>query len=128
MSENAIGKLRVDKWLFYARLFKTRTIASAAVAQGQFRINSQLVKKPSYMIKIGDVLTFPKSDYIRVIEIKLLAKNRGPATVAVTLYDDLDPPQPKRRDNKLLTAEREKGSGRPTKRERRDTDKLRDFI
>lgn len=80
------------------------------------------------MIKVGDVLTFPKGDYVRVIEILSLAEKRGSATIAVTLYNDLDPPQPKPREEKLLTAEREKGSGRPTKRERRDTDKLKDVF
>ena len=128
MTGNGIEKLRVDKWLWYARFFKTRTIASAAVNGGHLRVNDQPIKKPGYMVKIGDVLTFPKGDYIRKIEIKYLAEKRGSASIAIELYDDLDPPQPKPRKDIMQTAEREKGSGRPTKRERRETDKLKDVF
>ncbi len=128
MSTEVVEKLRVDKWLWFSRFFKTRTIASAAVSGGHLRVNNQPVRKPGHMVKVGDVLIFPKADYIRVIEILSLAGKRSSASIAITLYSDLDPPQPKPRSNKLEIATRDKGSGRPTKRERRETDKLKDFL
>lgn len=125
MSEQTQEKLRVDKWLWYARFFKTRTIAAAMVSGGHMRINRQPVRKPGTTVKVGDVLTFPQGPHIRVIEIVALADRRGPAPEAQLLYEDLDPPQPKPKTQKLETAPREKGAGRPTKKERRETDRLK---
>jgi ribosome-associated heat shock protein Hsp15 len=119
-------KLRIDKWLFCARFYKSRSIATTMITNGKMRINSLAVKKPGYMIKVGDVLTFAKEDHIRVIEVVMLSDKRGPAPVARLLYNDLDPPQPKPK-KPLSPAQREKGSGRPTKKERRETDHFRDF-
>lgn len=125
MNEQTQEKLRVDKWLWYARFFKTRTIAAAMVSGGHMRINRQPVRKPGASVKVGDVLTFPQGPHIRVIEIVALADRRGPAPEAQLLYEDLDPPQPKPKNPKIETAPREKGAGRPTKKERRETDRLK---
>jgi ribosome-associated heat shock protein Hsp15 len=78
------------------------------------------------MVQPGDVLTFPLGPHIRVIEIVALGERRGPAPEARTLYNDLDPPQPRAAPRAVMAAEqREPGSGRPTKRDRRATDRLK---
>jgi ribosome-associated heat shock protein Hsp15 len=119
-------RLRVDKWLWHGRFFKSRTLAAKAVGGGHFRVNRQVVRKANYMVQAGDVLTFPLGPHIRVIEIVALGARRGPAPEARTLYNDLDPPQPRVKTPAEQAAERrEPGSGRPTKRERRATDRLK---
>lgn len=120
--------LRLDKWLWYARFCKSRTLATRLCASGRLRVNGVIVKKAHYVLKPGDVLTFPKGPHIRVIRVEALGKRRGPATEARTLYEDLEPPQPVQPSDpaaKHRVAEREPGSGRPTKIQRRATDKLR---
>lgn len=120
--------MRVDKWLWFARLFKSRTLASALCHSGKLRINGVIVEKAHYSLKPGDVLTFPKADYIRVIRVVALGSRRGPATEAQSLYEDLDPPRREKRlgvDDPVASAVRRPGSGRPTKGERRAMDRLR---
>jgi len=115
---------RLDKWLWYARFFKSRSLATKFCASGKLRVNGQVVKKPHYGLHAGDVLTFPKGPHIRVVRVEALGTRRGPATEAQTLYDDLDPPKPREKGDAKppRPAERDPGSGRPTKRERRLTD------
>ena len=119
--------IRIDKWLWHARFFKTRTLAQSFVTGGNVRCNKQRIEKANHSVKPGDVLTFVRGPYVRVIEIVALAERRGPATVAQTLYNDLSPPAPKKDDpdRPAPVAERERGAGRPTKRERREIDRLR---
>ena len=143
MTEEAAGKLRVDKWLWYARFFKTRTLAADVANGGKIRVNKVAVRKASADVKGGDVLTFHQGHNIRVIEILGLGSARRPFEEAKLLYNDLAPlPErgPKSEGNAsegedakpldartIPVAEREFGAGRPTKRERRDTDRLRDL-
>jgi ribosome-associated heat shock protein Hsp15 len=126
VSAEAGERLRIDKWLWHARFFKSRTLSAKAVGNGGFRVNRQLVRKANYMVQSGDVLTFPLGRHIRVIEIVALGERRGPAPEARELYNDLDPPQPRAKAPETPAVERrEPGSGRPTKRERRATDRLK---
>lgn len=125
MSEEPTQKLRIDKWLWFARFFKTRTLAAEMVSGGHMRINRQPVRKPSFGIKPGDVLTFPQGPHIRVIEVLALAERRGPASEARLIYADLDPPQPKPKEQQPESDVRAPGSGRPTKKERREIDRLK---
>jgi len=79
-------------------------------------------------VRPGDVLTFPQGHRIRVVEIAAIGTRRGPASEAQTLYVDLAPPEPRRKAEVVpdpVPARRERGSGRPTKKERRETDRLR---
>jgi ribosome-associated heat shock protein Hsp15 len=124
----AAETLRIDKWLWHARFFKSRSLANAMVAAGRLRVNSQPISKPHYQVRPGDVLTFPQARRIRVIEVAAIGKRRGPAAEAQTLYADLAPPQPRKKNDipaEAKPAEREPGAGRPTKKERRETDRLR---
>jgi ribosome-associated heat shock protein Hsp15 len=118
-------RLRLDKWLWYARFFKSRTLAAAACERGEIRVNGNRVSKANTAVKPADVLTFAQGPYVRVIELVALGSRRGPAPEAQALYRDLSPPseQP-RMPRAQVVAPREAGSGRPTKRERRQTDRL----
>ncbi|MGA9434620.1 MAG: RNA-binding S4 domain-containing protein [Roseobacter sp.] len=114
-------KLRLDKWLWHGRFFKTRSLAASVVASGAVRVNQERVQKRSTLIGPGDVLTFPQGDDVRVIRIEALGARRGPAPEAQGLYTDLSPPKPKPRE---ITPQnpRFEGKGRPTKRDRRTLD------
>ena len=85
-------KLRLDKWLFHARFFKSRDLAQDCVDSGHLRLNAQRCKKPGHGVVVGDVLTFPQGGQIRVVRVLALAERRGPATEAQALYCDLDAP------------------------------------
>ena len=121
MTPSPPSTMRVDKWLWHARFFKTRTLATRLAAAGNIRINGQKQSRASASIRIGDVLTFPLNRHIRLIEVVALSTRRGPAVEAQALYIDRDPPQVKKREEKIIeqAAFREAGSGRPTKKQRR---------
>lgn len=118
---------RLDKWLWYSRFFKSRSLATKFCASGKLRLNEKVVRKAHYGLRVGDVLTFPRGPHIRVVRVVGLGTRRGPAPEAQALYDDLDPPQARNKDGPrpVQQARREPGSGRPTKRERRETDRLK---
>lgn len=83
---------RIDKWLWSARFFKTRSLAAKACHDGRIRVSGQVLTKAHYAIKIGDVLTFPLGPNIRVVRVTAFAERRGPAAEARGLYEDLAPP------------------------------------
>ncbi|SMF78889.1 heat shock protein Hsp15 [Tistlia consotensis] len=121
--------LRLDKWLFFARFCKSRQLAAALCESGRLRIGGAIVSKPHYKLRVGDVLTFPQGRFIRVVKVEALGRRRGPAEEAKTLYEDLSPPDaqpPLPRQAVAAAPHREPGAGRPTKRERRDIERLRD--
>ena len=80
----------MDTWLFQARFFRSRTFAADVVEAGHCRINGRRTAKPGQAVGVGDVLTFPQADRIRLIRIAGLALRRGPAGEAILLYVDLD--------------------------------------
>ncbi len=113
---------RLDRWLWFARFFKSRTLAASIVSAGKVRVNAERVSKPSHAVKNGDVLTFPAAKQIRVIKIVDLGTRRGPAPEAQALYEDQAPPAPRDTAEKSPeVAKRDAGAGRPTKRDRRQT-------
>ncbi len=116
---------RLDKWLWHARFFKTRSLATKACNAGKIRISVQAVSKAHHKVKPDDVLTFSQGRHIRVIKVLALGTRRGPATEARLLYEDLKPPTAEGR-MPAKAAPRHRGAGRPTKRDRRELDKLRD--
>lgn len=86
-----VDRLRLDKWLWRARLAKTRAIAAETIEKGRYRVNARRVTKPGHAIKIGDVLTFAAQGRVRVIEIRDFGARRGPPAEAAALYvDQLD--------------------------------------
>jgi len=120
VSETA--SLRLDKWLWYARFFKSRTLASRLCAAGRVRINRRVVDKAHAMLRAGDVLTFPQAHAIRVVRVRVLGTRRGPAAEAAMLYEDLAPPELARSET---AAPRAPGAGRPTKSDRRAIERLK---
>jgi len=121
MGDPGRSKIRLDKWLWHARFFKTRSLATKLVTGGHVRVNAQRVSKASASVGVGDVLTFPKERDIRVIRILAIGERRGPAPEAQALYDDLDPPKPRDRAAEPQNP-RYEGKGRPTKKDRRKMD------
>jgi ribosome-associated heat shock protein Hsp15 len=121
---DAANRIRLDKWLHFARFFKTRTLAAAQVTGGHVRVNSEKVAKASAAVGPGDVLTFAQGRRIRVIRIVETGTRRGPASEAQALYEDLSSPLPPVEPS---VAPRDDGSGRPTKKDRREIDRLRDL-
>jgi ribosome-associated heat shock protein Hsp15 len=120
------GAMRLDKWLWFARFFKTRSLATDICTQGKVRVDGAVVTKAHYAVRPGQVLTFVQGRHVRVVRVLAPGTRRGPASEAQTLYEDLAPPAPETalpRD--APTATRDRGSGRPTKRDRRRTDRMK---
>ncbi|MCJ7874629.1 RNA-binding S4 domain-containing protein [Phaeobacter sp. J2-8] len=117
----ANDKLRLDKWLWQARFFKTRTLAARIISTEGVRVDGVRVSKPSRTISPGDVLTFVQARRVRVVRVVTLGDRRGPASEAQALYEDLSPPEPKSEDKPPRNPAFE-GKGRPTKRDRRNLD------
>ena len=88
----AEDRIRIDKWLWQARFFKTRSLAAGVVSSGHLRINGDRTVKPGRVVGPGDVLTFRQAARVRVVRVLACGLRRGPATEARALYDDLDPP------------------------------------
>ena len=121
-------RLRIDKWLWHARFFKSRSLAAVECRAKKVRINGNHCSKASATVQVGDVLTFPKAGDVKVVEIAALGVRRGPASEAQLLYKDLTPPREKTAAGEPVQTNpsREKGMGRPTKTDRRALDRLRD--
>ncbi|MEK9660621.1 MAG: RNA-binding S4 domain-containing protein, partial [Alphaproteobacteria bacterium] len=85
--------LRLDKWLWYARFCKSRSLASQLCRDGRIRVNRAVVAKPNHIVRPDDVLTFALGRDVRVIRVVALGVRRGPASEARELYEDLAPPQ-----------------------------------
>lgn len=128
MSTEPEDTIRVDRWLWFARFFKSRSLAAKLVQSKKVRINSSVIAKPSVTVKPGDVLTFPQAKEIRVIKVIAIGTRRGPAPEAQALYEDLAPREDQKKEGAEMTAKapsRERGAGRPTKADRRALDKLK---
>lgn len=83
------AQLRLDKWLWYARFFKSRSMAARACAGRKVRLNRRVIDKPHHGVRIGDVLTFVQGPRVRVVRVQELGTRRGPAAEAGLLYEDL---------------------------------------
>lgn len=81
--------LRIDKWMWYARFFKSRSQATQIAAKGRIRVDGRVVRRAHHTVKVGDILTFPQARRIRVVRVLALGTRRGPAPEAQTLYEDL---------------------------------------
>lgn len=86
--------IRLDRWLWHARFFRSRSLAAAAVSGGRMRLNSRVVAKPAQAVRPGDVLTFALGRRIMVVRVLAAGHRRGPAPEARGLYEDLSPPAP----------------------------------
>ena len=122
-SENK--SIRLDLFLFYIRIFKSRNLASKFINSNRLRVSDQVTQKPHKLISIRDILTFTIHDRIKVLEVIDIPMRRGSYADSLNYYNDISPVEAKEekeeRDPKLKFIER---VGRPTKLERRQTDKL----
>jgi ribosome-associated heat shock protein Hsp15 len=119
---------RIDKWLFFARVVKSRSLAAKLVQAGRVRVNREKAGQAAHPVKPGDVLTINLDRRVIVLQIVSAGTRRGPFEEARTLYEDKSP-QPTPNAAGLPDAMvplREAGSGRPTKKERREMQKFRD--
>ena len=113
----------MDRWLWAARMFKTRSLASKACVAGHVKCNGVTVKaaKP---VRVGDEIEVVVATRLRILFVLKLADKRGPAAVARTLYEDRSPP-PEPKAERDTFVERDRGAGRPVKRERRILSRIR---
>ncbi len=121
-------KLRIDKYLWAIRMFKTRSLATDACKAGRVKLNGQNIK-PSAIVKIGDVYQISKGIEKKIIEVLDFSYNRTDAKIAVTKYKDLTPVEETHAFKSVFhapTLKRDRGARRPTKKDRRETDDLLD--
>ena len=124
-----VRKERLDKFLFFSRALKSRTLAQKFIETGAVRVNSERTIRSDLKVGAGDVLTMSLHNRIVVWKILDCGTRRGPAPEAQGLYQDLSPPALPRAElspYEAAIAPRGDGAGRPTKKQRRETDKLRD--
>lgn len=117
------GSTRVDSWLWAVRLFKTRSAATAACRSGHVRVNGERVKA-AQGVRIGDEIRIRISGFDRIVNVRRLLVKRVGADVAADCYTDNTPPPPPKSEMALLPV-RDRGAGRPTKRDRREIERLR---
>jgi ribosome-associated heat shock protein Hsp15 len=118
-------KQRIDKWLWHARVVRTRSSAAALVDEGHVRLNGERVTANSQPVKAGDVVTIALDRTVRVIKVIGFAERRGDADAARTLGEDLTPKRDPAGPAEPAAGVRDPGAGRPTKQERRALDRLR---
>lgn len=117
--------VRVDKWLWSVRVYKTRTKAADACSEGRVLVNDD-VAKPSTKVDVGDVVTARRGDRTIVYVVRALIEKRVSAVRAAACVEDRSPPpEPRDVPGVAVFARRDRGAGRPTKRDRRDIDRLR---
>ena len=114
---------RVDSWIWAVRLVKTRSLATAACRAGHVKVNGERAKA-AQSVKIGDEIRYRESGFDKIVVVGALLTKRVSAPVAIASYTDLTPPPPPR-EEVPFTPVRDRGAGRPTKRERRELEKLR---
>lgn len=117
---------RVDKWLWAVRVYKTRTSATSACTSGKVKVNDEPAK-PATKITVGDTIEARRGDHLVVYRVTGIVEKRIGAKLVENYVEDNSPPKPTRQDPMLAPpgGARERGQGRPTKKERRNIDRLR---
>jgi ribosome-associated heat shock protein Hsp15 len=140
---SATAGQRLDQWLWFARLAKSRTLAQALIERNKIRVNRVKAGKPSLWVKPGDVVTLSVGPNVRVVEVMAIGVRRGPALEAARLFRELTPAPDRTTSSRpdarragpsnggpdpsvVVHGVRPSGAGRPTKRERRATERLKD--
>ena len=117
---------RIDRWLWHARVVRTRPVAAELAESGRVRVNGQRINAPARTVRTGDVLTVALRESVKVLRITGFAERRGSASDASLLYEDLSEPVPPRpAAAQAADPGRDPGSGRPTKRDRRELNRMR---
>jgi ribosome-associated heat shock protein Hsp15 len=131
-ASDGIDGQRLDKWLWFARVAKTRTLSAALVSEGKVRINAVRIDKLAHTVRVGDTITIVMRQQMRILKVAGFAQRRGSAEVAARLFHDLTP-APQKPSEVAETALsqaapdglRAVGSGRPTKQQRREMDRFK---
>jgi ribosome-associated heat shock protein Hsp15 len=121
-------KTRIDKWLWSTRWFKTRTMATDACTAGKVKVEGQNVK-PSFQVQVGQTIIFQKIGFKYTVQVEKIIEKRVGAPQAQECYTDLTPPEDKERLASAFSFNfevRDKGAGRPTKKDRRDIEEFKD--
>jgi len=129
MSQQSCNR-RIDQWLFFSRLTKSRSLAGRLVVSGKIRINKEKVNKASQLVHEGDVITALLNKQVRIIRIDALGTRRGPASEAQLLYTDITPKEENKKVGRFIgghSPSRPQGMGRPTKKDRRKIDSLKPY-
>lgn len=128
MTDAAGGSVRFDRWLWAARLFKTRALAAQAIAGGKAVVNGRRAK-PAHPLRVGDAVRVRKGPYVHELVVRGLAERRGPAREAAALYDESPASRAARETLALQLAAQPQaahdGKGRPTKKARREMERLK---
>ena len=119
-----MDRQRIDKWLWHARVVRTRSAAAALADAGLVRVNGARIDTSSRPVRPGDVVTVALDRHVRILKVKGYAERRGSADVARLLFEDLTRPPAPASPQAAPVAVRDDGAGRPTKRERREIDRL----
>lgn len=123
MTDASPARQRIDKWLFFTRIAKSRTLAQTWVEAGHVSVNGEKVRRPSAEVRVGDRLEVIAERRTYILIVKAPGARRGPYEEAKLLYDDESPPP--ERLTPYEQAQRAPGTGRPEKKERRELDRLR---
>ena len=127
MISNILEKktLRLDIYLYYIRIFKSRSLSTKFILTNRLRVSGQVTQKPHKMISVGDVLTMTINDNIKILKVLDIPSRRGPYSESLNFYEDITPIEiiPKKKSSNIDIKFVER-VGRPTKRERRQTDRL----
>jgi ribosome-associated heat shock protein Hsp15 len=121
-------KLRIDKYLWAIRIFKTRTLAADACKAGRVKLDSQNIK-PSHEVKVGEIYQVSKGIDRKVLRVTGLLENRADAKTVIDFYEDITPVEQTQAFKSMFHApllKRDRGAGRPTKKDRREIDDLTD--
>jgi ribosome-associated heat shock protein Hsp15 len=121
-----VDRQRIDKWLWHARVVRTRPAAAALAEGGHVRVNGDRIHAASRAVRAGDVVTVALERAVRVLQVTAFAERRGGAEAARALYEDVTPQATAAAPDPGAVAARDPGAGRPTKRERRALDWLFD--
>lgn len=126
-----LNKVRLDKWLWAVRLFKSRTIATDACKAGKIKLNGHSLK-PSYLITVGETIEVKKNGFNLIFKVNQLLEKRVSAVLAAPCFDDLTPADELNKYRDWFTGKagaefRDRGEGRPTKKDRREIDEFKDM-
>ncbi len=126
-----LNKVRLDKWLWAVRLFKSRTMATDACKAGKIKLNGHSLK-PSYLITVGETIEVKKNGFNLIFKVNQLLEKRVSAVLAAPCFDDLTPADELNKYRDWFTGKagaefRDRGEGRPTKKDRREIDEFKDM-
>ena len=128
MTSDELVRVRLDKWLWAARFFKTRALAASAIETGKVEVNGERAKRAK-QLQVGDSLRIRLGPYYHIVTVRAVSENRGPAAVAAKLYEESEEGKKAREAMQLQVKAAQSvpgyDRGRPTKKDRRDIDRIR---